>query len=249
MTLALLLYALSSSCEALELSRRTWLLAPLGAAPLPACAASYQTSIPFEGGAGGLSKTKPNTGVRVADRADTAGAARPETRPPGPVSERLFGRSGLPVDVSFTSPWATSAGLVSRDYQTGDGAFVLVAPAAGKLEKAVEAKLFAKDGKYGSYGAPSDVKLRRTEPRGETDVVYEYSFVALTPAMREVEKRVRARAVVVGGDAYVLVAGSTANRWKAAEPNVVAAVDSFAARPAPEYSAEMTAYRRKGGGE
>ena len=47
------------------------------------------------------------------------------------------------VDVSFTSPWPTSAGLVSRDYGTGDGAFVLVAPATGPVEKAVAAKLFA----------------------------------------------------------------------------------------------------------
>ena len=163
---------------------------------------------------------------------------------------------------------------VSRDYQTGDGAYVLVAPAKGPLKKVVSDKVFAADGKYGSYGAPSEVKLKGSERRGDGDEVFEYTFVALTPArrgvrtrtrrgrrfdgvgniakttqaMREVARRVRARAIQVGGDdVFILVAGSTAARWKQAEPALCKAVDSFAARPAPEFSAEMSAYRKKGG--
>ena len=71
---------------------------------------------------------------------------------------------------------------VSRDYQTGDGAYVLVAPAKGALKKVVSDKIFAADGKYGSYGAPSEVKLKGSENRGDGDEVFEYTFVALTPA-------------------------------------------------------------------
>ena len=137
---------------------------------------------------------------------------------------------------------------VSRDYQTGDGAYVLVAPAKGALKKVVSDKIFAADGKYGSYGAPSEVKLKGSERRGDGDEVFEYTFVALTPAMREVARRVRARAIQVGGDdVFILVAGSTAARWRVAEPALCKAVDSFAARPAPEFSAEMVAFRKKGG--
>ena len=137
---------------------------------------------------------------------------------------------------------------VSRDYQTGDGAYVLVAPAKGALKKVVSDKIFAADGKYGSYGAPADVRLAKSENRGDGDEVFEYTFVALTPAMREVARRVRARAIQVGGDdVFILVAGSTAARWKQAEPALCKAVDSFAARPAPEFSAEMVAFRKKAG--
>ena len=86
----------------------------------------------------------------------------------------------------------------------------------------------------------SSRRRRRDEKREKT--------VNTTQAMREVARRVRARAIQVGGDdVFILVAGSTAARWKQAEPALCKAVDSFAARPAPEFSAEMSAYRKKGG--
>lgn len=208
-------------------------------------AKSYQSGIVFEGGAGGLTKTKPNTGVKTA--AGAVDDERPKTTPAGPVAARLAGRKGLPVDVSFNAPFPTTPGLVSRDYQTGDGAYVLVAPVKGALKAVVSQKVFATDGKYGSYGAPSDVRLKESQTLAPGDEVFEYTFVALTPAMREVTKRVRARAIQVGGDdVFILVAGSTAARWKQAEPALAKAVDSFATRPAPEFSAEMSAYRKKG---
>jgi hypothetical protein len=208
-------------------------------------AKSYQSGIVFEGGAGGLTKTKPNTGVKTA--AGAVDDERPKTTPAGPVAARLAGRRGLPVDVSFNAPFPTTPGLVSRDYQTGDGAYVLVAPAKGALKAVVSQKVFTADGKNGSYGAPSDVRLKESQPLAPGDEIFEYTFVALTPAMREVTKRVRARAIQVGDDVFILVAGSTAARWKQAEPALAKAVDSFAARPAPEFSAEMVAYRKKGG--
>ena len=143
----------------------------------------------FEGGAGGLTKTKPNTGVKQA--AGAVDDERPKTTPAGPVAARLAGRKGLPVDVSFDAPFPTTPGLVSRDYQTGDGAYVLkrAATTRGALKKVVSDKIFAADGKYGSYGAPADVRLAKSENRGDGDEVFEYTFVALTPAMREVARR------------------------------------------------------------
>ena len=155
-------------------------LAALASLAAPAHAKSYQSGLVFEGGAGGLTKTKPNTGVKTATGA--VDDERPKTTPAGPVAARLAGRKGLPVDVSFDAPFPTTPGLVSRDYQTGDGAYVLVAPAKGPLKKVVSDKVFAADGKYGSYGAPSEVRLKATERRGDGDEVFEYTFVALTPA-------------------------------------------------------------------
>ena len=252
--------------------RRSALAALASSLAAPAHAKSYQSGLVFEGGAGGLTKTKPNTGVKQAVGA--VDDERPKTTPAGPVAARLAGRKGLPVDVAFDAPFPTTPGLVSRDYQTGDGAYVLVAPAKGALKKVVSDKIFAADGKYGSYGAPSEVRLKESERRGDGDEVFEYTFVALTPArrgvrtrtrrgrrvdgventsittqaMREVARRVRARAIQVGGDdVFILVAGSTAARWRVAEPALCKAIDSFAARPAPEFSAEMSAYRKKGG--
>ena len=99
---------------------------------------------------------------------------RPKTTPAGPVAARLAGRKGLPVDVSFDAPFPTTPGLVSRDYQTGDGAYVLVAPAKGALKKVVSDKIFAADGKYGSYGAPADVRLAR-DHTFRPSILYEFS--------------------------------------------------------------------------
>jgi len=169
--------------------RRSALAALASSLAAPAHAKSYQSGLVFEGGAGGLTKTKPNTGVKQAVGA--VDDERPKTTPAGPVAARLAGRKGLPVDVAFDAPFPTTPGLVSRDYQTGDGAYVLVAPAKGALKKVVSDKIFAADGKYGSYGAPSEVRLKESERRGDGDEVFEYTFVALTPARRGVRTRTR----------------------------------------------------------
>ena len=230
-----------------RVDRRRFVVGGLVASPQACAAASYQTQFVFEGGAGGLGKTKPNTGVVVAD-AFGDGAAKAATTPPGPASARLVGAAtGLPVDVSFDSPWPTSAGLVSRDYTTGDGAYVLATAATrATLEADCRAKIFAVDGKYGAYGPVADVKLRRAEPLGDGDARFEYTFTALSPAMREVERRVAARATLVGErDAFLLVAGTTGNRWKAALPDVDRVTASFTVKPAPDFSAEMQAFRNR----
>ena len=231
--------------DALKLCRRRAVAGALGVAPVAARAASYQTQFVFEGGAGGLGKSKPNTGVAVAETFNDDASPK-KLAPPGLATARLVAASGLPVDVPFDSPWPTSAGLVSRDYSTGDGAYVVVTGASQKtLEADVRAKIFAADGKYGAYGAPADVRLK-SRAGSDDDAVFEYTFVALSPAMREVERRVRARARLIGGrDAFVLVAGATQARWRAAEPNVARCTASFAAKPAPEFSAEMQAYRNR----
>ena len=90
--------------------RRSALAALASSLAAPAHAKSYQSGLVFEGGAGGLTKTKPNTGVKQAVGA--VDDERPKTTPAGPVAARLAGRKGLPVDVSFDAPFPTTPGLV-----------------------------------------------------------------------------------------------------------------------------------------
>ena len=73
---------------------------------------------------------------------------------------------------------------MSRDYSTGDGAYVLVAKRQRDVRSTVEAAVFSDLGKYGAYGAPSDIRLR-----SQTDLL-EFTFVALTPAMRETDRHI-----------------------------------------------------------
>ena len=158
------------------------------------------------------------------------------SRPPAPSTtsdqrRRLLalGRrsraQGLPVDVSFDA--LQTPGLVSRDYQTGDGAYVLVA-GQGALKKVVSTKSSPPTASTVPTGRRPTC-ASRSENRGDGDEVFEYTFVALTPAMREVARRVRARRSRSVYDVFILVAGSTAARWKNAEPPLQAA-DSFRPR-------------------
>jgi len=103
----------------------------------------------------------------------------------------------------------------------------------------------------GSYGAPSEVR-RLAARRDDAGVVFEYTFDALTPSLREVARRVLVRAVPCptgassssSSDTVMLVAGSTAQRWPKAEAAARHAVETFRVDPAPDFSAAMQSYRR-----
>ena len=107
---AILLQQRCASLAPKTVERRSALAALASSLAAPAHAKSYQSGLVFEGGAGGLTKTKPNTGVKTA--AGAVDDERPKTTPAGPVAARLAGRKGLPVDVSFDAPFPTTPGLV-----------------------------------------------------------------------------------------------------------------------------------------
>ncbi|KAJ1453187.1 hypothetical protein M885DRAFT_524828 [Pelagophyceae sp. CCMP2097] len=212
----------------------------------PRCggAASYQSGVRFEGGAGGLGKSKPETGVIKADRVVERAASEK-----GRVAELLAASSGAPVQVEYDAPWTVTAdGLGSRDYSTGDGAFLVVAQRpldGGDILKAVKAAVFSSTGKYGAYGAPQDVKLKsRSLINGEGEL-FEFTFVAFTPAMREVERHILVKAVVVDSDVFMLVVGALSSRWSKAEPLIRNVAQSFTARLSPEDAGEMRIFRNK----
>ena len=107
---AALLQQRCASLAPKTVERRSALAALASSLAAPAHAKSYQSGLVFEGGAGGLTKTKPNTGVKTATGA--VDDERPKTTPAGPVAARLAGRKGLPVDVAFDAPFPTTPGLV-----------------------------------------------------------------------------------------------------------------------------------------
>ena len=196
--------------------------------------------------AGGLSKKYADTGVVRKERVDVLDApaadamrrlgAADEKSADGTtriVAELVAPKSGRPMRVAFDSPWSSTGtkGVEARDLRTGDSAFVVIAPAAAALERAALDAVFASSGKYGSYGAPIDVRVRSRAPLDDAGVLLEVTFTALTPAQREVERRALIAVRPLENEALaMLVSGSTQVRWKVAEPDVRTAVSSFRAR-------------------
>lgn len=112
-------------------------------------------------GAGGLGKTKPETGVVFLNE-----ESAPTQQPNGDVSAELFVDNGkTPVLVSHNSPWPlleTTGGIQTRNLQEPESAFVQVADStSGSYSKQFFADtIFGSQGKYGAYGAPSDISVK-----------------------------------------------------------------------------------------
>ena len=82
----------------------------------------------FDGGVGGLGKTRPQTGVVFRDEEAAASTTQSSS---GDVTYELLAPDGSPAFVSFNSPWPllqTAAGIECRDISGGfESAFVQVA--------------------------------------------------------------------------------------------------------------------------
>ena len=157
--------------------RRLLAAAPLLAAPahadtdddarLASLAEAYAAGARASGrGANGLRKSFAATGVvRTGSVTDPLFAA-------GQVLDELKAADGTAVSVSFAFPeaWGLAKGpnLDVRSVQTADSAFVVVAPLPAGVSDvgALPASfftgaLFAKDGKYGSYGGVDEVAVSK----------------------------------------------------------------------------------------
>uniref|UniRef100_A0A7S1TZP7 Uncharacterized protein n=2 Tax=Phaeomonas parva TaxID=124430 RepID=A0A7S1TZP7_9STRA len=185
----------------------------------------------FAPGAGNMpGKTLPEVGGLQRDRfsssgGDTAsdrdmmsrdfgsqptGAVQPVVPPKkgkgGYLREQLTTASGQRVEVTFASPYPaipTSAGVETRDMNSGDSAFVAAASLVGAQRLSDAPRSFFTDailgiqGKFGAYGAPQDVKFNGDAAKGPNGREVEISFTALTPAMREVPRRILVTAIQV----------------------------------------------------
>ena len=87
----------------------------------------------------------------------------------------------------------------------------------------------------GAYGAPFDVKLKRMSDLSNEQVnVICASFTTLTPGLRESPRKVYVSSKAVGSSVFMLVTGTTANRFKAQETVLTSVAQSFRAVEAPK---------------
>ena len=165
-------------------------------------------------------KTRPDTGVVLLD--EPAQNARGKSLT---ATADLVSADGVAASVAFDSPWPLQRGnyydVEVKSKEGGDGAFVLcktpprgVAPAQLQQEW-FAANIFNIEGRYGAYGAPADVKVIRDETVGG-DRFLEYAFTALSPSRAEVLRKCVVKATSAPGskDIFLIVAGTTASRWK-----------------------------------
>jgi hypothetical protein len=212
-------------------------------------------ALAFEGGVGGLGKTKPTTGVQFFD---TTGYSAPLQNPQGIVTaeiKSLDPTSDRPILVQFQTPWPllpTTSGLEARDLQSSESAFIQVVPAIPGWSndrkvflKLLEETVLASQGKYGAYGTPTDVKLKPRRIIGDDGTIsttsssltagFSVTFTSYTPGMRESERQVWILPRQVDKDTLVLlIVGTTRARFSSQEGTVQKIADSFQATAAPQ---------------
>ncbi|GAX19688.1 hypothetical protein FisN_19Hu274 [Fistulifera solaris] len=195
-------------------------------------AAAATTTLPvqaFEGGIGGLGKTKPETGVEFL--------SPPFQSVTGAVSAEVVIQSS-PYLLEFHSPslplLPTSAGLEVRQLPDPESAYVQIIPGAKvpitkqDVSKLLETSILSSTGKFGAYLTPTDVKVTRVDEN-----LWKVRFTAYTPGLRESDRQLLLRIERVDRACIVLVAGTTLQRYAKQEPKLRAIVDSFRVVPAP----------------
>ena len=201
----------------------------------------------FDGGVGGLGKTKPETGVEFFDE-----SSAPIQSDQGLVAAEIRGKDGSPILVSFESPWPllpTSGTLETRDIRSVESAFVQVLSCDGKKwkeKKQFQALLmdsvFGAQGKFGAYGQPFDVQVKAIPSPDSSDSDYSkaslfaVTFTTLTPAMRESERKASIAAKQVGNTLVMLVTTTTSARYASNQKTFQKISSSFEAIAAPQSS-------------
>lgn len=200
----------------------------------------------FEGGVGGLGKVKPVTGIVFRDRDGSLDNSS------GGVSTELLAPDGTPIVLSFIAPWPllkSTSGIESRGLSNPEAAFVQVAEVPEGMVTAEDSlppsffskTIFGQAGKFGAYGSPTDIKIKKiSSPSSDQPSVlpttYVVTFTTLTPAMRESDRKAFVSTKIVGGGVFMLVTGTTANRFKTQEALLREVADSFRCAPAPKSS-------------
>ena len=177
-------------------------------------------------GAGTMSsRSRPSTGVVLLEEVQEAGKKDAPS-----VSADLVCDGGVVATATFDSEegYPLIRGMfydVEVRSKAADGAFLQVAPLpSGQSMADVSDKFFTKavfstEGRFGAYGAPTDIKVIKSESSGAKRLL-EISFSALSPGQTEVPRRALVAALQPegAGDVVMLVGGSTASQWKKSEP-------------------------------
>jgi len=195
------------------------------------------------GVSGQAGKAKPRTGVVLREGSDVSR----DDRSGSVLAEIVLGKSSdlTPVLATFSSPWPLAKGglfdVECRDASTGDGAFLTVAPAKGKqvadLGKAFfNDSLFSNSGRFSFYGAPTDVRVKKSVVDGAYSLTEVYFSNLSQSTNAEIPRTALVAATIPEGtdNVVMLVGSATSNRWKrGAEKSVRSTVESFKASLAP----------------
>ena len=209
------------------------------AVPLSAAFTKGRSALAFDGGVGGLGKTKPTTGVQFYD---SDGYSAPMQNSKGIVSAEIQSLDkGKPILVQFQTPWPllpTTSGLEARDLQSSESAFVQVVPAIKNWQdqktftNLLMESVLASQGKYGAYGTPTDIKVK---PISTTNVGFSVTFTSYTPAMRESERQILVLPRQVDSETLVmLIVGTTRARFASQKDTIQRVADSYQAVAAPQ---------------
>jgi len=186
-------------------------------------------------GAGTMSsRSRPSTGVVLLEEVIETGSKDAAT-----VSAELVLDGGVAATTVFQAVpgYSLVRGMFYdvevRSKSSADGAFLQVAPLpAGKSlgdvdDKFITKAVFSTEGRFGAYGAPTDVKVLKSE--SGTTRLLDIAFSALSPGQQEVPRRALVAAVQPEGaaDVVMLVGGCTASSWKKAEPALRQMASSF----------------------
>jgi len=204
---------------------------------------------------GGLGKTRPQTGVVFRDPEAAAEISQSSS---GDVNYELISPDGTPVFLSFSAPWPLSksaAGIEARDISGGlesscvqvvelpKGVTSLDDIKPALLSSLLSQTIFGSTGKFGMYGAPTDIKIKKifqqSSSSDETSnasgmTIYQSSFTTLTPAMRESDRKAYISASVAGNGLFLLVTTTTSVRFSKQEGVLRKIADSFSAISAPK---------------
>jgi hypothetical protein len=194
-------------------------------------------AVAFEGGVGGLGKTKPVTGVELFEERST-----PIQNQQGIVSAEIKSVNGKPILVEFQAPWPllpTAAGLEARDLLSSESAFVQVVSAASNWDSPKVFKqllidsVLASQGKFGAYGTPVDIKVKPLS--GEQNEIFSVTFTSYTPGMRESDRKLWIKPKQVDSQTLVLlIVGTTKTRFSSQQNYFNRILDSFLVVSAPE---------------
>jgi len=141
-----------------------------------------------------------------------------------------------------------------RDSRTGDGTFLSVTQNVGgkSIEQIKDSfildSLLKPDGRFSFYGTPTDVKVKSSEVKDGYKFM-DISFSTISQATQtEIPRKARLAATIpIGTDqAIILVASSSAIRWKkGSEATIASTINTFRAIPAPETSMKIRAKPRR----
>jgi hypothetical protein len=194
----------------------------------------------FDGGVGGLGKTKPSTGVVLFNENST-----PMQNGQGIISAEIESISGKPILVSFQTPWPllASSGIEARDVRNPESSFVQVVPRGNNwqdkkvFQQLLLETVFAKAGKFSAYGEPYGFQIKPFTLNDDNDLLlFSVSFTSLTPAMRESERKVWIQPKEVDDTLVLLIVGTTKTRFPSNESIFKKVVSSFSVVAAPDSS-------------